>query len=140
MAQEWEFFEHTADIGVRVTGATLPELFTNAARAMYDALGKLQKSEVRSQKSVELSADSVEDLLHDWLVELLYEVETSRVLYDEFEIRDLTAQKLVALLRGAEIDFDRSQPNEEIKAVTYHQLRVEELPDGSWRATVIFDV
>jgi SHS2 domain-containing protein len=24
--------------------------------------------------------------------------------------------------------------------VTYHQLRVEQLPDGSWRATVIFDV
>jgi SHS2 domain-containing protein len=136
----YEFFEHTADIGVRVNGATLPELFQNAAAAMYEALGVLQKSEVRSQKSVALHATSLEDLLHDWLGELLYEVEAHHILYDEFEISELNSQRLVAGLRGGPIDFARSQTNEEIKAVTYHQLRVEQLADGPWQATVIFDV
>jgi SHS2 domain-containing protein len=140
MAQGWEFFEHTADIGVHVTGATLKELFVNAARAMYEALGKLEKSNIRDQKPLAIEAASLEDLLHDWLAELLYDLETERVLYDEFEIHELAPQRLSATLGGTEVDFARSQTNEEIKAVTYHQLRVEQLADGSWRATVIFDV
>jgi SHS2 domain-containing protein len=140
MAQGWEFFEHTADIGVHVTGATLNELFVNAARAMYAALGKLEKTNVRDQKPLAIEAASLEDMLHDWLSELLYDVEAEHVVYDEFEIHELSPQRLSATLGGAEVDFSRSQTNEEIKAVTYHQLRVEQLADGSWRATVIFDV
>ena len=136
----YEFFDHTADIGVHVNGATLPELFTNAAQAMYQTLGEFKKSPTRDQKPVTMEASSVEDLLHDWLSDLLYEVEANRLLYDEFEIHELAPPRLSATLRGGEIDFGQSQPNEEIKAVTYHQLRVEQLPDKSWRATVIFDV
>ena len=139
MAAPYEFFEHTADIGVHVFGTDLPELFTNAARAMYVALGELKKTGERRQKTVDLQAGSLEDLLHDWLAELLFEVEAKHVLYDEMELV-VAPGKLTAALRGGVIDFSRSQTNEEIKAITYHQLRVEQLADGSWRATVIFDV
>jgi SHS2 domain-containing protein len=148
MPKVYEFFEHTADIGVHVFGRTLEELFTHAAPAMYEALGQLQKTESKSQKSIELKAASLEDLLHDWLTELLYEVEIGHVLYDE--ITSLSVSRagvpatagfdLAAKLRGSSIDFARSQANEEIKAVTYHQLRVEKLAGKTWRATVIFDV
>ncbi len=140
MAKRFEFFEHTADIGAHIYGATLPELFQNGAAALFDALGDLKKSGAKSQKSVSLRATSLEDLLHDWLTELLYEVEANHVLYDEITITELTPGRLDATVAGKAIDFSQSQTNEEIKAVTYHQLRVEQLPDGSWRATVIFDV
>ena len=140
MPKPYEFFDHTADIGVHVFGGTLEELFTNAAAALYGAFGQLQKSEVRDQKLLEIEAASAEDLLHDWLAELLYEVETNHLLYDEVEITGLTPQRIAATLYGGEIDFDRSHANQEIKAVTYHELRVEQLPDATWRATVIFDV
>jgi SHS2 domain-containing protein len=138
--QRFEFFEHTADIGAHIYGGTMEELFRNAAAALFEAFGALQKSGTRSQRSVELKAGSLEDLLHDWLSELLYEVEVNHVLYDEFAFLHLSSQGLKATLRGEIIDFARSQTNEEIKAVTYHQLRVEQLPNGTWRATVIFDV
>jgi SHS2 domain-containing protein len=140
MAERFEFFEHTADIGAHIYGATLAELFQNAARAMFEALGKLQKTEVRSRKSVAIDAETLEDLLHDWLAELLFEIEANHLLYDELEIHELTPRRLAATLRGGPIDFTRSQTNEEIKAITYHQLCVESLPDGTWCATVIFDV
>lgn len=140
MAERFEFFEHTADIGAHIYGGTPAELFENAARAMYEALGQLQKSGASIEKPVELEAATREDLLHDWLAELLYEVEANHVLYDDFTFSHLDSQKLKASLRGGTIDFTGSQTNEEIKAVTYHQLRVESLPDGTWRATVIFDV
>ncbi len=139
MAQAWEFFEHTADIGVRVRGATLPELFVNAARAMFAALGELVKAKSSRRKELRLEAPSLEDLLHDWLAELLFEVEANHLLYDEMEV-EVAPGKLTARLSGGPIDFARSQTNEEIKAVTYHHLRVEQLADGTWQATVIFDV
>jgi SHS2 domain-containing protein len=140
MANRYEFFDHTADIGVRVFGGTLEELFTNAASALYDALGQLQKSEIRDQKLLAIEATTPEDLLHDWLAELLYEVETNHLLYDEVQITELTPQRLAATLYGGEIDFERSHANQEIKAITYHGLRVEQQPDGKWQATVILDV
>ena len=140
MPKAYEFFDHTADIGAHVYGRTLEELFANAACAMYEAMGSLTKGKERIEKSVNLEAASLEDLLHDWLAELLYEAESNHVLYDEFEITKLAPPQLVASLRGNSIDFTHSQTNEEIKAVTYHQLRVEQLPDQTWRAVVIFDV
>jgi len=140
VTERFEFFDHTADIGVRVYGNSLAELFENAARAMYEALGRLHKPGSNRQKSVDLQAESVEDLLHDWLADLLYEIEANHVLYDECQFHELTPHRLKATIRGGPIDFARSQTNEEIKAITYHQLRVESQPDGSWRAVVIFDV
>jgi SHS2 domain-containing protein len=140
MAERYEFFEHTADIGVHVFGATLPELFANAAAALYDTLGQFALASPPAVRFLQLTAGSVEDLLHDWLAELLYDLETRHVGYERWEFTRLDANHLTATAQGRTVDFARSQVNEEIKAVTYHQLRVAQQPDGSWRATVIFDV
>lgn len=140
MTARYEFFEHTADIGVRVFGATLKELFRNAAAAMYEVMGEWKKSGVGSQKSVVIEAESVEDLLHDWLADLLFEFSAHGVVYDECEISNLKSQIIEASLRGGAVDWKQSEPRAEVKAVTYHQLRVERRDDGSWLATVIFDV
>jgi SHS2 domain-containing protein len=136
----YEFFEHTADIGVTAYGTTLSELFHNAVSAMYNALGKFELSSHDVQRTLNVQADSAEDLLHDWLAELLYELETHHVLYEQIDLTKVDRTSLSARLCGGTIDFARSQTNEEIKAVTYHQLRVEQTPDGTWRATMIFDV
>jgi SHS2 domain-containing protein len=140
MPAPYEFFEHTADIGVTVHGSTLAELFRHAAAALYEALGAFELAGPRTERGLVLQADSAEDLLHDWLAELLYDLETRHALYDQIGPAEVTPTSLSATLRGGTIDFARSRTNEEIKAVTYHQLRVEQMPGGEWRATVIFDV
>ncbi len=140
MAAPYDFFEHTADIGVTVHGATLGELFRHAAAALYEVLGTFELAGPRTERGLALQADSAEDLLHDWLAELLYDLETRHVLYDQIGQIEVTPTSLSTTLRGGTIDFARSRTNEEIKAVTYHQLRVEQVPGGTWRATVIFDV
>jgi SHS2 domain-containing protein len=140
MPAPYEFFEHTADIGVTVHGATPGELFRHAAAALYEALGAFELAGPRTERRLALRADSAEDLLHDWLAELLYDLETRHVVYDQIDAVEVTPDSLSATLRGGAIDFARSRTNEEIKAVTYHQLRVEQVPGGAWRARVIFDV
>ena len=140
MPTRYEFFDHTADIGVHVYGETLEELFGNAAAAMYEALGKFERGTHGEPKLLRLRADSTEDLLHDWLTELLYDLDTQHMYYDQIEFTEVTPLSLAVRLSGAVVDFARSQTNEEIKAVTYHELRVEQIRDGTWRATVILDV
>jgi SHS2 domain-containing protein len=140
MSKPYEFFEHTADIGVRVYGATLAEVFENAATALYAALGQLAKAESGKRKEIKIEAVTLEDVFHDWLAELLYEVETKHVMYDKITVLEAGPGLMTAELEGGVVDFSRSETNEEIKAVTYHELRVEKLADGRWRATVIFDV
>src|ERR1035437_2978433 len=122
MPKPYEFVDHTADIGARVSCPPLDQLFKNPGAAMYEALGQLHKTESRSQKSIEMKAASLEDLLHDWLTELLYEVEANHALYDEIAsltvcgsgIPAATGFDLVARLKGSSIDFTRSQTSEEI--------------------------
>jgi len=136
--KRFEFFEHTADIGVRVFGATLEELFVNAAAALYEAMGVRKKEEGRIRKEIRIEAESAEDLLHDWLAELLFELSAHGVIFDEIQSATLNAQGFEATAKGGRADW--SEARAEVKAVTYHQLRVEQRADSSWMATVIFDV
>ncbi len=140
MSKDYEFFEHTADIGVHVYGADLPALFTNAAAAMYEALGEWTTGNEQLPRSITLPAGNLEDLLHDWLSELLFEFEAHGRLFRDFQFEELSPTGGRVHATGCSIDPARSSPHEEIKAVTYHQLSVQQLPDGTWRATVIFDV
>jgi SHS2 domain-containing protein len=88
--------------------------------------------------SFALEADRLDDLLHDWLAELLYTFHTRRVLLREFEVR-LDNARLTAVARGEAIDPARHQHDVEVKAITYHGLRVEREAPG-WLAEVIVDI
>jgi SHS2 domain-containing protein len=134
----FEFFEHTADIGVRAYGWTLEELFVNAARALYQIQGRFDLADRRMIK-IELSADSTDELLVHWLAELLFRFSTENVCFTHFRIQFTGSNKLLAQMEGGAVDFSHSEVSEEVKAVTYHQLSVQQTADG-WTATVIFDV
>ena len=140
MTEGYEFFDHTADLGVCVSGATLSELFTHAAQALTVAMGQLTTTDTGRERVLELQAGSVEDLLHDWLAELLFEIAAHHILYTPVVFVTIEPHRLTANMRGGQIDFARSRVNQEIKAVTYHRLQVEQLPDTTWRAVVVFDV
>ncbi|MBI5396192.1 MAG: archease [Verrucomicrobia bacterium] len=134
----FEFFDHTADIGVHAYGRTLEELFANAARALYEAQGRFATKE-RAVFKVELEAADTAELLVHWLAELLFLFNARQLYFDHFRLQITDGRKLVAQMDGGPVDFSQSEASEEIKAVTYHQLEVKQVPDG-WMATVIFDV
>ena len=87
--------------------------------------------------TIELSGDDVEALLHDWLAELLYVFAGRRLALAEFEVR--VHDGLTATARGEPIDLARHQIDVEVKAITWHGLKVEE-HDGQWVAEVIVDI
>lgn len=135
----YEFFEHTADLGLRVRAPDLDTLFAEAARALFAALVEdlaavrpLQPAEVR------LPADDAELLLFDWLKALLYRFDVDHLLFSRFEAR-VTGQGFTGTAWGEPIDRARHELAHEVKAITYHGLKVEQTADG-WLAEVIVDI
>ena len=135
----YEFFNHTADIGIRVFGATVEEMFVHAAEALFDVLMDPDSIRENLTREVEINGSDREDLLVRWLGELLYLCEAEGYLFREFSIFRLTPTSLKASARGERFDPTRHEFKAEIKAVTYHQVEVSQ-KDGMWVGKVIFDL
>jgi SHS2 domain-containing protein len=135
----YETIEHTADIGIRAWGKSLAEAFENTARGMFSLI--CDPALVREEESFAISveADDRETLLVEWLNELLYLFESRGVLLAGFKIGNISETALEATVFGERLDFERHRPEADIKAATYHMLKVEQ-SNGDWEAIVIFDV
>lgn len=133
------FFEHTADLGIRIEAKRLDELFTDAANALTSALVEEPESiKPRITEDVSIIADDVELLLFDWLRELLLRFETRHMLFSRFLVA-IEDHRLTATIHGEPIDHARHPLSHEVKAITYHGLSVQKVNDG-WVAEVIVDI
>ena len=136
----YETFAHTADLGLRVRAANLDELFVDAARGLTSFLvANLDAVRPVEEIHIELEGDSLDYLLFDWLTELLYRFETEHWLFRQFDVAVAQDGKLSATCRGERMDVTRHQMDHEVKAITYHGLRVEQTHDG-WFAELIVDI
>lgn len=137
----YTLFDHTADIGVEVTGRTRKALFVNAAGALFDVMIESKTGEVakKQQKKIAVDGTDVADLLINFLRELLYLFNGEKFITGGCEIIKFTNQELQARLTGESFDSKKHLIKTEIKAVTYSGLTVEKEKAG-WRARIIFDV
>lgn len=137
--ENYELIEHTADIGIRVKGKDLKGLFKNAALAMFDIIAKAESPELKNIKKIKIkqNADNSDELFINWLNELLSLSAIKELIFSDFEIKMLDKHNLEATLIGR--DIKNYKVNTEIKAATYHQLKIEQAKSG-WQAEVIFDV
>ena len=128
--------EHTADWALRVRGRDLRELLVNAARGMSHLIvSDLDAVPTDVQRRFELDAFDAESLLVEWLSELAYCAESEMLVFREFDLSEVTPDRLKALARGGHA----TGLQKHIKAVTYHDLEIVEGEDGL-EATVVFDV
>ena len=135
----YEFFEHTADLGIRVLAADRETLFVEAAQAMFSAIVE-DLSTVKPEREIEiiLHGQEMDYLLFDWLKALLYYFDAEHLLLGTFEVK-ITDQGLTGKARGEPLDRSQHLLEHEVKAITYHGLRVEQTADG-WLAEVIVDI
>lgn len=135
----YELIDHPADVGIRAFGGDLRELFTNAATGMFEILADLGKVREVREVAVEAKGKDLEELLHEWLSELLYIYEVDELVFKRFIIREMSRERISATCWGELRDPARHHISTEIKSVTYHQLKVEKTEQG-WIAEVIFDL
>lgn len=135
----YEIFEHTADIGVRVRGKDLQDLFRNAGLAVFQISSRRQftKNKAHTDIPIKLSADNLEELFVAWLNELLSLSSAKGLIFHNIKFNKLEDNALEALAIGS--DINNYKVNTEIKAATFHQLKLAQDASG-WQAEVILDV
>jgi SHS2 domain-containing protein len=135
----YEIFEHTADFGLRIRAKDRESLFAEAGVALFSAIVANLDS-VRPVKDVPFTVkgNDCEELLHDWLAELLFTFHAARMVFAEFKVQ-FNDDGLTAVGRGEPIDFMRHEIDTEIKAITWHGFKVEHVEDGL-QAEVIVDI
>jgi SHS2 domain-containing protein len=127
--------DHTADWALHVWAPTLDELFVEAARGMYALAGAEAGPGTSARRRVELTAEDHEALLVAWLQELLYFTESEELVFTDYHVEHLDATHLQAEVEGGPM----AQLVKVIKAVTYHNLKINRAADG-YETTLVFDV
>lgn len=137
--KNYELIEHTADVGIKVRAQDLKGLFVNAALAMFDIIAEKKAAENSPPLKISLQekAENIEELFINWLNDLLSLSATKELIFWNFQITQLDKNIIKATITG--YTFDNYKINTEIKAATYHRLRIEKTGSG-WQAEVIFDV
>jgi SHS2 domain-containing protein len=137
--KRYEQFPHTADIGVHVYGATVKELFQNAAFSMFDIIADLEGLKESISKDILLSAPNPDELLVAWLDELLYNFYTKSIIFSRFDIEELSDTSIKAKVYGRSVGDNKNRLKTEIKAVTYSGLAIKKTKEG-FQVDIIFDV
>lgn len=131
----FEELDHTADWKIRVWGKDYAELFRNAALAMYALMGEKERTGPDVTREIEVEAVDYPSLLVGWLNELLFYSEVHGEIYTDVEVHEISPERIRATVRG----FVGRTELSKIKAATYHELDIQETPEGL-QATVVFDV
>lgn len=133
---KYKLLEHTADAMIEVYGRDLGERFENAAYAMFDQITDLSKVRPTGELKVVMSGETREQLLVDFLQELLFMHDTEDIVFSEFKIKT-DGKALEAIVKGEKFDEKRHTKRSIVKGVTYHRL---EFNDSEGSLTVLFDV
>ncbi|HXH50948.1 MAG TPA: archease [Terriglobia bacterium] len=135
----FRILEHTADIGFEAFGSTLVEVFENAARALATLIADPAMVEPGEEVHIEVQGADPPDLLVNWLSEILFQHDAERWLFHDFRVESLDDHAVTGIAWGEKIDQARHQTNLMVKAITYHQLSLQQTV-GGWRAQVYVDI
>jgi SHS2 domain-containing protein len=143
MAREEEhryrYIEHPSDVGFEAYGATLEELFANAALAMYSFMTDVEEIETAEEREVTVNAEDLYSLMFDWLDEMLFLFESESLVMKNFDITvDESRFSITGKCRGGKFNPAKHESGIIIKAVTYNMMEVKK--NEVWHARVVLDV
>ncbi len=138
--------DHTADLMIEVVGKGREGLFVSAGKALTDILVGIERvggeaNDGFGTMEVTAEGETLEELLVDWLRELLYLFDVKGWIFSAFEIVELTNNSLKAMCSGETFDIEKHGIKTEIKAATYHGLEIKINDEsGDCTAVIVFDV
>lgn len=134
--KKYEILEHISDLKIKAFGKTKEELFENAMLGMFE--GALYQSESKTKgikEKIKIKSIDLASLLVDFLSEILYLVETKKLVFQKVEFKKFTENEIEAILSGKEL----KRMGVHIKGVTYHDLEISQ-KNKNWEATILFDI
>ena len=135
----YELIEHTADVGIKAYGKNISEAFANAAKGMFDIITDNSEIESIGEYEIHMQAHDLEQLLVDWLSELLFLNSAKNLVFGFFNVNvDEDNNSLLAHVFGEKYNLSKHKIGVEIKAVTYHILEVRR--KRPYHVQVLFDI
>lgn len=139
MTPSLEYISHTADIRLKATEETLPQLFITCLKGMNELLKPGfcdQKKLPEMTATIHIQASDSTVLLVDFLSETLTHSNLNKAVYCDCLFENISDHELIAILEGQKVDgFDN-----DIKAVTYHEADVQLNEHGDFETIIIFDI
>ena len=138
--KKYRLTKHQSELAVRVIGESQADLFANSALALFDVMvADVDKIESKERLPLEVEGADRDDLMINWVRELLYLYQSSGYLIKEFVIREVKDTVVKADVAGEKIDPDRHEIKQEIAAVAFHKSRMEKT-GNQWTAHLIFEL
>jgi SHS2 domain-containing protein len=130
----------SGDYAFEARGRSIEELFTSCAEACFSAMTDLGKVDVEMSQTINVDAENIDELLFNFLAELIYLKDTEKLFLSKFEIDiDIEKYSLNSVARGERINYNKHEIRTDVKAVTYHNLQVQPTDDG-FKVRVILDL
>ncbi|MBM4169287.1 MAG: archease [Ignavibacteria bacterium] len=139
-SNDYRIFEHPADIGISVRGRSWEEAFAKAARGLFSLIVDCTTVESNERKEVRLEGSDREQLFVRWLSELLYFYDGEKFVVSDVEVQTATSSTLAATVTGERWDVAKHSAKLDVKAITYHELKFVEHPDGIVEITFVVDI
>jgi SHS2 domain-containing protein len=134
---KYKILEHKADLKIKVFGKTKEELFENAMVGMFEAAKYEMTKQLASKRlTIKIKSIDLPSLLVDFLSEILYLAETKKLVFKKVEFKKFSENEIEANLTGNPL----KRMGVHIKGVTYHELDICQKKDGTWQATILFDI
>lgn len=138
--KKYRITRHQSELAVRVNGDSQADLFTNSGIALFDVMvADMERIEKKERLPLEVEGTDCDDLMVNWVRELLYLYQGSGYLLREFVIREVKDTLVKAEVAGEKIDPDRHEIVQEIAAVAFHKSRMEKT-GNLWTAHLIFEI
>jgi SHS2 domain-containing protein len=146
-SDRYRYLEHSTDAIVQAHGSSLEELFENSAMGLVNIMFDIDKVENRQSETIIASDENLENLLFDWLEKVLLKIFIDQIVLSRFSIRVFEKDKnleekryfLEAQVGGEKVNYDKHNYKIEIKAITYHELKIQ-CTDTSYVATFLVDL
>lgn len=135
MSDRFEMIEHPSDTGIKAFGKDYKEVFENTAFGMFSIMAEIAGISSDESFTVKVTGDDYEDLMVNWLNELIYLVDSKHFLFKEFNISKLSDKGLEAVIKGEHIKKDFHLMHRQIKAATFNSIELTKT-----KASVTFDV
>jgi SHS2 domain-containing protein len=138
MNSGFRILEHPADMGLEVWGPELTEVFRQAALGLTSIIVEPASVSSREQRRLSIKGSDVENLLVRWLSEILYLYDGEGFVVCDVDVM-MHGSALEATLKGERADAGKHQFRTDVKAVTYHQLKIA-FDKNLWTANVYLDI
>ncbi len=135
--KRFQLIAHTADTGLIAYGNSLIEAFANAAYGLFSIITEFDQVRAAQSRPVAVSAEDAEELLFNWMNQLIYVFEVEHLLFKRFDITEFTEHNLEATCWGERYHPSRHELKLGVKSATYHTLKVDKEKN---EVRVIFDV